>query len=131
VEAFPCGSKSTTSTRAPASARYAPRLTAVVDLPTPPFWLATAIAKRLYSPRAIRKVTRASWAARSMSTFGAGSSGDGELLSTMWMSRADPSEASGRPRKVSRETSSCESSEGSHCPESFVPGTSAAARNAA
>src|SRR3954449_3350132 len=32
-----------TSTRRPASARAAPRLTAVVVLPTPPFWLATAM----------------------------------------------------------------------------------------
>src|SRR5438270_271378 len=39
--AFACGSRSTSRTRTP-SARYAPRLTAVVVLPTPPFWLATA-----------------------------------------------------------------------------------------
>jgi hypothetical protein len=45
VEAFPCGSRSTTSTRYPMSARAAPRLTAVVDLPTPPFWLAIAMTR--------------------------------------------------------------------------------------
>src|SRR5919201_5698832 len=42
VEALPCGSRSTTRTRWPFSASAAPRLTAVVLLPTPPFWLATA-----------------------------------------------------------------------------------------
>src|SRR6516162_7642058 len=40
VDAFPCGSRSTTSTCVPWSARHAARLTAVVVLPTPPFWLA-------------------------------------------------------------------------------------------
>src|SRR3954463_6934001 len=34
-----------TRTRRPASARAAPRLTAVVVLPTPPFWLATAMIR--------------------------------------------------------------------------------------
>ena len=43
VEAFPWGSRSSTRTRLPVSARAAPRLTAVVDLPTPPFWLAIAM----------------------------------------------------------------------------------------
>ena len=42
VVAFPCGSRSITRTRNPSSARAAPRLTDVVVLPTPPFWLATA-----------------------------------------------------------------------------------------
>ena len=37
VDAFPCGSRSATSTRYPMSAKAAPRLTAVVVLPTPPF----------------------------------------------------------------------------------------------
>ncbi len=41
-DAFAWGSTSTSSTRAPASARQAARLTAVVVLPTPPFWFATA-----------------------------------------------------------------------------------------
>ena len=45
VVALPCGSRSTTSTRKPISARPAPRLTAVVVLPTPPFWLATAMMR--------------------------------------------------------------------------------------
>src|ERR671934_1432833 len=43
VEALPCGSRSTTRTRLPRPASAAPRLTAVVVLPTPPFWLAIAI----------------------------------------------------------------------------------------
>src|SRR4051794_30792005 len=42
VVALPCGSRSTTRTRYPSSASAAPRLTAVVVLPTPPFWFAIA-----------------------------------------------------------------------------------------
>ena len=41
--ALPCGSRSTTRTRKPSSASAAPRLTVVVVLPTPPFWLAIAM----------------------------------------------------------------------------------------
>src|SRR5579871_5919785 len=41
VEAFPCGSRSTTSVGWPTAASAVPRLMAVVVLPTPPFWLAT------------------------------------------------------------------------------------------
>ena len=41
VEAFPCGSRSMHTTSAPRSASAAARLTAVVVLPTPPFWFAT------------------------------------------------------------------------------------------
>src|SRR5579871_3366690 len=42
VLAFPCGSKSITSTRLWTAARAVARLIAVVVLPTPPFWFATA-----------------------------------------------------------------------------------------
>src|SRR5919204_3745540 len=42
VEALPCGSRSTMSTRSPIAASAVPRLIAVVVLPTPPFWLASA-----------------------------------------------------------------------------------------
>src|SRR5947209_16594289 len=42
VEALPCGSRSTISTCSPIAASAVPRLIAVVVLPTPPFWLATA-----------------------------------------------------------------------------------------
>src|ERR1041385_1685438 len=42
IVALPCGSRSTRSTRRPARARAAARLTLVVVLPTPPFWLTTA-----------------------------------------------------------------------------------------
>src|SRR5580692_8866826 len=42
VEALPCGSASSSSTRSPTAARAVPRLMAVVVLPTPPFWLAMA-----------------------------------------------------------------------------------------
>ncbi|MFC5039826.1 hypothetical protein [Ornithinimicrobium kibberense] len=43
VLALPWGSMSTTRTRRPASAMAAAMFTAVVVLPTPPFWLATVI----------------------------------------------------------------------------------------
>src|SRR5690348_3718675 len=46
VDAFPWGSRSTTSTWVPCSARHAARLTAVVVLPTPPFWLAMVITRQ-------------------------------------------------------------------------------------
>src|ERR1700732_4830761 len=42
VEALPWGSRSTISTCSPVAASAVPRLIAVVVLPTPPFWLATA-----------------------------------------------------------------------------------------
>ncbi len=41
--ALACGSMSTSSVRRSAAARLAQRLTAVVVLPTPPFWLVTAM----------------------------------------------------------------------------------------
>ena len=43
--ALPCGSRSTSSTRRFIAARLAARLTLVVVLPTPPFWLATAMMR--------------------------------------------------------------------------------------
>src|SRR5262249_16769443 len=45
VEALPCGSRSTISTRSPMAASAVPRLIPVVALPTPPFWLAIAITR--------------------------------------------------------------------------------------
>src|SRR6185369_6904416 len=42
VEALPCGSMSITRVGSPIAASAVPRLMAVVVLPTPPFWLATA-----------------------------------------------------------------------------------------
>src|ERR1022692_1167521 len=42
VEALPCGSESSSSTRSPMAESAVPRLIAVVVLPTPPFWLAMA-----------------------------------------------------------------------------------------
>src|SRR5580658_1510681 len=42
VEALPCGSASSSSTRSPTAESAVPRLIAVVVLPTPPFWLAMA-----------------------------------------------------------------------------------------
>src|SRR5215467_14097655 len=42
VLAFPCGSRSISSTRWPIAASAVARLIAVVVLPTPPFWLASA-----------------------------------------------------------------------------------------
>src|ERR1700680_4819917 len=43
---LPCGSMSTSRTRRPISASAAPRLTAVVLFPTPPFWLTIAMTRR-------------------------------------------------------------------------------------
>src|SRR4030095_15163484 len=40
---LPCGSKSTSNVRFSAAPRHAARLIAVVVLPTPPFWFATAM----------------------------------------------------------------------------------------
>src|SRR5579871_3341224 len=57
-----CASRSTRSTRWPRSARAAPRLTAVVVLPTPPFWFATAITRAIRG----RVYPKPSWAARTM-----------------------------------------------------------------
>src|SRR6266849_5028113 len=42
---FDCGSQSTRSVLTSATAREAARLMAVVVLPTPPFWLATAMTR--------------------------------------------------------------------------------------
>src|SRR5215469_1734173 len=42
VEAFPCGSRSISRTRSSLAASAVAKLTAVVVLPTPPFWLAMA-----------------------------------------------------------------------------------------
>jgi 1-acyl-sn-glycerol-3-phosphate acyltransferase len=49
VEALPWGSRSISSTFIPVAARAVARLIAVVVLPTPPFWLATAI-RIIFSP---------------------------------------------------------------------------------
>ena len=53
VEALPCGSRSTTSTRCPSWAKAAATFTVDVVLPTPPFWLATT-RTRVASGRAER-----------------------------------------------------------------------------
>ena len=45
VDAFPCGSRSITRTVRPPIASAVARLTAVVVLPTPPFWLAITIVR--------------------------------------------------------------------------------------
>src|SRR5271169_4420307 len=50
VEALPCGSRSTISTFSPIAASAVPRLIAVVVLPTPPFWLATARTRGCIAP---------------------------------------------------------------------------------
>ncbi|WP_341648990.1 hypothetical protein [Thauera humireducens] len=41
IVALPCGSRSISKVRCPACCSAAARLTQVVVLPTPPFWLAT------------------------------------------------------------------------------------------
>ena len=43
--ALPCGSRSMSSVRRSAAATLAARFTAVVVLPTPPFWLTTAMTE--------------------------------------------------------------------------------------
>src|SRR5947207_14546034 len=67
VEALPCGSRSTTSTRCPAALSAVARLTAVVVLPTPPFWLAIAMIRArpmelawllVWTSRAVSSATR-------------------------------------------------------------------------
>ena len=45
TDSAPCGSKSTSSTRRPNSASAAPRLMVDVVLPTPPFWLHSAMIR--------------------------------------------------------------------------------------
>src|ERR1700677_426428 len=45
LEAFDCGSQSMSKVLTSAAAREAARLMAVVVLPTPPFWLATAMTR--------------------------------------------------------------------------------------
>src|SRR5437879_10900616 len=47
---WPCASRSMSRTRWPISASAAPRLTAVVVLPTPPFCIATAIVRAKSAP---------------------------------------------------------------------------------
>src|SRR3989304_5148243 len=51
--AFPCGSMSTSSVRLSAAARHAARFIAVVVLPTPPFWLVTAITRATRIPQLV------------------------------------------------------------------------------
>src|SRR5579871_2946233 len=67
VDAFPCGSRSTTSTWAPCRARQAARLTAEVVLPTPPFWLAMVMTRqaggRGHSRSVSPSAASATWAA--------------------------------------------------------------------
>ena len=46
MDALPCGSRSMTSTRRPPRARAVARFTAVVVLPTPPFWFAMTKVRR-------------------------------------------------------------------------------------
>src|SRR6185437_13323083 len=60
VLALPCGSKSTRRTRLPTAARAVARLTAVVVLRTPPFWLTIArIRARAVSSPAARSIVAA------------------------------------------------------------------------
>ena len=56
---MPWGSESTARTRRSAAARLAARLMAVVVLPTPPFWLATAMIRPNHPPPKARRIARA------------------------------------------------------------------------
>src|SRR5262245_49031347 len=68
VDALPCGSRSTISTRSPIAASAVPRLIAVVVLPTPPFWLASASTRGILAsfvmaqPPPIRSALWHDWA---------------------------------------------------------------------
>jgi hypothetical protein len=64
---FACGSQSMTSVRCSATAREAPRLTAVVVFPTPPFWLAMAIMRAKLSPRCRANVAETNLAVQDVS----------------------------------------------------------------
>src|SRR5664280_790332 len=55
VDAFPCGSRSTSRTAEPLKASPAAKLTTEVVFPTPPFWLATAMTRPPSSPRVSRE----------------------------------------------------------------------------
>ena len=76
VLAFPWGSRSTTSTRSPCSASAAPRFTAVVVLPTPPFWLAIASTAGRLSGSAL--VSGSGRAASGSGSDGVGGTGAGD-----------------------------------------------------
>src|SRR5580698_7700671 len=56
---FDCGSQSTSRVLTSAAAKEAARLMAVVVLPTPPFWLATAITRPINHIPNSQKQTRA------------------------------------------------------------------------
>src|SRR5919106_5363755 len=47
---LPCGSRSMMRVGMPERARYAPRLTTVVVLPTPPFWFVQAVTRTTNAP---------------------------------------------------------------------------------
>src|SRR5690606_19199626 len=74
-EAFPCGSRSITTTRLPCNASATARFTVVVVFPTPPFWLATQMIRgwvgrgMVTSPLGLR-----TWTARFASIASGGSS---------------------------------------------------------
>jgi hypothetical protein len=51
---FPCGSESMRRTRFSAAARDAAMFTAVVVLPTPPFWFAMAITLPMEPPEDVK-----------------------------------------------------------------------------
>src|SRR5674536_178090 len=55
VDAFPCGSRSTSRTAEPLKASPAAKLTTEVVFPTPPFWLATAMTRPPSPPRVSRE----------------------------------------------------------------------------
>ena len=79
--ALPCGSRSTSSTRRFIATRLAARLTAVVVLPTPPFWLATAMMRVIgvVFPSAFLRCMMTRWRAASSP----GTASDGVASTTM------------------------------------------------
>ena len=67
---MPCGSRSMTSTLEPCMARLAARLTAVVVLPTPPFWFATVMIRQALGRGQDWPPDRAATAARAARAMG-------------------------------------------------------------
>ena len=91
VEALPCGSRSMISVRWPSSARQAPTLMVVVVLPTPPFWLATAMTRGSGRP-----------AGRSSSGSAVGSRRPQERLIAAALGRAQAAPGRAAPHSLTR-----------------------------
>ena len=97
VDALPCGSRSTTSTRCPSWASAAATFTVVVVLPTPPFWLATTMTRVRVGTRHRRPRSRAPSRASTVCSA-ARASGVRVVVGPASASSAEVRRASGRRR---------------------------------